>query len=132
MLQSGIYTSEVIPVTIKSKRAGVESTVISQDEEFAKLNEPKVSTLSPAFIKDGNGTITAANASSINDGAAALILSTISRVQQQSSIGAIRPLAKILGYAEIGIAPIDFTIAPASAAIKVCVSINYIIISVYT
>jgi acetyl-CoA C-acetyltransferase len=102
-----LYENEVIPVIVKNRNG--PDIIISEDEEYKRLNESKVPTLRPAFIKDGSGTITAANASSLNDGAAAIIIAS------GSAVKALKPLAKIVGYAEAARAPVDFTIAPINA-----------------
>lgn len=97
---------------------------MKEDEEYKKLIKEKVPTLSPAFLKNG-GTITAANASSLNDGAAALVVVSGEAAQK---IG-LKPLARIInyagrypskelsvkGYAEAGRASVDFTVAPINA-----------------
>uniref|UniRef100_A0A914X0Q8 Acetyl-CoA C-acyltransferase n=1 Tax=Plectus sambesii TaxID=2011161 RepID=A0A914X0Q8_9BILA len=110
--QSGVFADEIVPVTVKPKR-GAEY-VVKEDEEYKKLNEAKMPTLQPAFRKDGKGTITAGNASSLNDGAAALVLMTASRAAELN----LRPLAKIIAFAEAGTAPVDFSIAPSLAIPK--------------
>ena len=99
------FADEVIPVILKHRDGS--DNVVSEDEEFKKLIESKVPSLRPAFLKDG--TITAANASSLNDGAAAVVVVSSAVVSQ------FRPLAKIVAYAEAGRAPVDFTIAPVNA-----------------
>uniref|UniRef100_A0A1I8ALW9 Acetyl-CoA acetyltransferase n=1 Tax=Steinernema glaseri TaxID=37863 RepID=A0A1I8ALW9_9BILA len=108
--KSGAFKEEVVPVTVKPRRGA--DVVISEDEEYKKLMEAKVPSLRPAFISDGTGTITAANASSINDGAAALVLASEGYLKEN---GAAKPLAKIVGFAEAGGDPVDFTIAPVAA-----------------
>lgn len=82
------FEAEMAPVTITDKRG---STVVSEDEEFRKFNKEKMVKLRPVF--DAQGTVTAANASSLNDGASALVLASGSTVQSRS----LKPLAKILG-----------------------------------
>lgn len=103
-----IFKSEIVPVVVKPKR-GPEIT-ISEDEEFRKVDFSKVPSLKPVFKKE-NGTITAANASTLNDGACAVILATS---DQAKKLG-LKPLAKILASADAAVKPIDFSIAPASA-----------------
>jgi len=105
--KSGFFHKEVVPVTISGKRG--ESTVISEDEEYKKIKLDKLSTLKPAF--DKNGTVTAANASSLNDGASALILASSKKAHQLG----IKPLARILSFADAAQAPIDFPTSPALA-----------------
>ncbi|KAE9546201.1 hypothetical protein FO519_010587, partial [Halicephalobus sp. NKZ332] len=101
------FADEIVPVILKNRDGS--DNVIGEDEEYKRLIESKVSSLKPAFVKDGSGTITAANASSLNDGAAAAVVVSGAVVSQ------FRPLAKIVGYAEAGRAPVDFTIAPVNA-----------------
>jgi len=104
--QNGSVDAEITPVTVKSKKG---ETVISRDEEPAKLLKDKVPNLKPAFKKDG--TITPANASKLNDGAAALLVSSVEFAQSKG----VKPLARILAYADAQRAPIEFPIAPADA-----------------
>ena len=78
------------PVELVLKK-GDKPTIVTQDEEVAKLKADKVPTLKPAFIKDG--TVTAANSSKINDGAAALVLSSADWAQSRQ----LKPIARILG-----------------------------------
>jgi len=106
--ENGDFKEEVVPVSVKQKRGA--DVVVAQDEEYKRLLKEKVPTLQPAFIK-GTGTITAANASSLNDGAAAMVVMSSS---QAKKVGA-RPLAKVVAYAESARAPVDFTIAPVDA-----------------
>ncbi|KAI6194081.1 hypothetical protein M3Y96_01086900 [Aphelenchoides besseyi] len=103
------FQDEVVPVEIPQRRGA--PTVIKEDEEYKRLIKEKVPTLQPAFLKDGTGTITAANASSLNDGAAGLVVASEQFVHQSK----LKPLAKIIGYAEAGRAPVDFTVAPINA-----------------
>ncbi|GMT12795.1 hypothetical protein PFISCL1PPCAC_4092, partial [Pristionchus fissidentatus] len=104
---AGKFKDEVVPMTIKGRRG--EQIVIEEDEEYKKLIESKVPSLSAVFVKDGTGTITAANASSLNDGAAAAVIS--------SSLPT-PPLAEIVAFAEISGEPIDFTVIPVDAVNK--------------
>ena len=99
---AGKFKAEVVPVNIPGKKP-VE---VSQDEEYVGLKAEKVPSLKPAFKKDG-GTVTAANASSINDGAAALTLFSADYKDQA--------IARVVAYADAATAPIDFTIAPSLA-----------------
>lgn len=101
--KNGIFREEITPVIIKSKTGEEE---VNEDEEPKKYNEAKISQLSPAFSK--TGTITAANASKINDGAASIILMSEEKVK---ALG-VKPLARIVAYADAEIEPIDFSIAP--------------------
>ncbi|XP_077976882.1 acetyl-CoA acetyltransferase, mitochondrial-like [Glandiceps talaboti] len=110
--ESGIFDKEIVPVSIP-QRKGPE-VVIKEDEEYKKVNFAKFPALKTVFQKDG-GTVTAANASTLNDGAAALVLMT---AQAAERLG-VTPLARIVGFADAAIAPIDFPIAPAYAMPKV-------------
>lgn len=106
----GKFTDEIAPVTIKGKK-GVE-TIISKDEGYENLREEKVPTLKPAFVKEG-GTVTAANSSTFNDGASALVLGSreVAREFGKES----RVLARIVASADAALDPIDFPVAPAKA-----------------
>lgn len=110
--QAGTFNNEVIPVSIPQKK-GKPDVVFSEDEEFKRVSYDKFATLKPAFQKN-NGTVTAANASTLNDGAAALVLMT----RQAADRLGVKPLASIIGFADASVAPIDFTIAPAAAMPK--------------
>ena len=104
--QKGYFNDELAPVTIHSKKGDI---VIDKDEEPFKLVPEKVSTLRPAFKKDG--TVTAVNASKINDGAAAVVLMSREKAEELG----IKPLAKILSYADAEQEPDWFTTSPAIA-----------------
>jgi acetyl-CoA C-acetyltransferase len=103
---SGFF-EEIVDVTIPQRRG--DAVVVSRDEEPHSVNFKQVPTLRPAF--DKNGTVTAANASSLNDGAVALVLMT----EQAALDMGIQPLARILGYGDAARSPVDFTTAPALA-----------------
>ncbi|WFD01023.1 acetyl-CoA C-acetyltransferase [Malassezia yamatoensis] len=103
---SSAFNNEIVPITIKDRKG---ETVVSEDEEYKKLNKDKISTLRSAFQKDG--TVTAANASSLNDGASALILASEDAVKKHQ----LKPLARILATADAARKPVDFPIAPALA-----------------
>lgn len=107
----GRLAREVVPVEIPQRRG--DPVVISEDEEFKNIKRDKVSTLRTVFKPDG-GTVTAANASTLNDGACAVVLMSGEAVEK---FGA-KPLAKILGFGDAAMAPIDFPIAPTPAAEK--------------
>ena len=109
-ITEGYFADEIVPVTVSSRKGDV---VIDKDEQPFNANLEKIPTLRPAFAKDG--TITAANASSISDGASALVLSS---AEQAASKG-LRPLAKIVTYASNSQHPSEFTIAPVGAIQKV-------------
>jgi acetyl-CoA C-acetyltransferase len=110
--KNGDYQDEVVPVPVKSRKG--PDVIVNEDEEYKRLLKDKVPTLQPAFVKDGTGTITAANASSLNDGAAAIVVVGSDELKKKDS----KPLAKIVAYAEAARAPVDFTIAPVNAAKK--------------
>ncbi|PWN28915.1 thiolase [Jaminaea rosea] len=104
--KAGAFANEIVPVTIPDKRGDV---VVSEDEEYKNIKLDKVPTLRPVF--DKNGTVTAANASTLNDGASAVILGS---KEAAASLG-VKPLAQILASADAACAPVDFPIAPAKA-----------------
>lgn len=104
--QGGAFAEEIAPVAVKTAR--IES-VVAQDEEPGRANLEKMPKLTPVF--DPKGTITAANASSINDGGAALVLASAAQV---SALG-LKPLARIVAYAGHAQAPEWFTTAPVGA-----------------
>ena len=103
----GLFKDEIVPVSIVLK--GKDTLVISEDEEYKKVDFNKIPTLRPVFTKDG--TVTAANASTLNDGAAAIVLMS---KEKADSLG-IKPIAKIRGYADAQQAPEWFTTAPSKA-----------------
>jgi acetyl-CoA C-acetyltransferase len=107
--QSGAFATEITPVTVKTR--GGES-VISIDEGPGKVKLDKIATLRPAFKKDG--TITAASSSSINDGAAALVMMTEGTAKRLG----VKPLARIVGHATHAQEPEWFTTAPVGATQK--------------
>lgn len=103
----GVFEKEIIPVEIPKKKG--DPVTVSTDEEYKKVNFDKFPSLRTAFKKDG--TITAANASTLNDGAAALVLMTAKAAEKHG----VKPLARVMGFADAAIAPIDFPMAPAHA-----------------
>jgi acetyl-CoA C-acetyltransferase len=107
---SGAFAKEIAPVSIAQKKG--DPILVSDDEEPAKGDPSKFSKLRPAFASEG--TITAANASSINDGAAALVLASEGAVKRHG----LKPLARIVGYGSAAQAPEWFTTAPALAIDK--------------
>ncbi|MCL4130459.1 UNVERIFIED_CONTAM: hypothetical protein GTU68_053677 [Idotea baltica] len=110
--KSGILRDEIIEVRITGKR-GKPDTVVDEDEEFKKVNEAKFRKLATVFQRE-NGTVTAGNASTLNDGAAACVLMTADAANR---LGA-KPLARIVGFCDAATDPIDFPIAPAIATPK--------------
>jgi acetyl-CoA C-acetyltransferase len=107
---SGKFENEIVPVSVPQRRG--DAIIVSKDEEFTNVKLDKIPSLSPVFTKDG--TVTAANASTINDGAAAVILMT---EEKALSLG-LKPLAYIKGYADAAQEPKWFTTAPAKALPK--------------
>ncbi|WFC96434.1 acetyl-CoA C-acetyltransferase [Malassezia brasiliensis] len=103
---AGAFDAEIVPITLQDRRG---ETVVREDEEYKKLNKDKVASLRPAFQKDG--TVTAANASSLNDGASALILASEQAVKERN----LKPIARVIATADAARKPIDFPIAPALA-----------------
>lgn len=104
---NGCFNEEVIPVTVPQKKK--EPVIVSEDEEYKNVNFEKLKQLSAAFQKEG--TVTAANASTLNDGASALVLMTAEKAKELN----LKPLAKIVGYGDASCAPDKFTIAPSKA-----------------
>ncbi|WP_312087348.1 thiolase family protein [Acinetobacter variabilis] len=109
-VQQGFFKDEIVPITVSTRKGDV---VVEQDEQPLTAKADKIPSLRPAFKKDG--TITAANASSISDGASALVV-TSSEIAVQRSL---KPLANILAYASHSQHPSEFTIAPVGAIEKV-------------
>ena len=106
---NGYFKDEIVPVVIASKKGDV---TISEDEEYKKFDEAKVSALKPAFEKEG--TITAINASKINDGASAMVLMSGKKVKELG----VTPLAKIISFADASQDPEWFTTTPSKAIPK--------------
>ena len=106
----GKFDNEVVPVEVPQRRG--EPIVVATDEEFTNVKLEKIPALRPAFTKDG--TVTAANASTINDGAAALVLMSKDKAKELG----LQPLASIKSYADAAREPEWFTVAPAKALPK--------------
>lgn len=104
---AGKFDREMVPLEIPVR--GKDPVVVKADEDFTKVNFDKIPGLKPVFIKDG--TVTAANASALNDGAAALVLMSKEAVERTGA----KPLAKILSFADAAQAPEWFTMAPSKA-----------------
>lgn len=115
-LKSGFFKAEVVPVTIPSKKG---DQIISSDETPGKVDPNKIPQLKPAF-REG-GTVTAANSSSISDGAAAVILMPSEEAARQG----YKPLASIKGYTSAAQEPEWFTTAPVVAMKKLCEQIGW-------
>lgn len=107
---NGYFADELVPVSIPQRRG--EPVVVSEDEEFRNIRYEKVSKLRPAFEKEG--TVTAVNASKINDGAAAFILASKAKVDELG----LTPIAKIVSYADASQEPDWFTTTPSKAIPK--------------
>ncbi|WP_294198692.1 acetyl-CoA C-acyltransferase [uncultured Chryseobacterium sp.] len=104
----GKFADEVVPVEIPQRKG--EPIVFAEDEEYKTVNFDRIPTL-PTVFKKEEGTVTAANASTLNDGASALILVSKEKMEELG----LKPLAKIVSYADAAQAPEDFTTAPAKA-----------------
>ncbi len=109
--KEGRFTREIVPVEIKSGKG--EPVIVTEDEDIRKTNFEKIPTLKPVFVKDG--TVTAANSSKINDGAAALVVMSAGRARELG----LKPLAKIVAQASAAKDPAWFTTAPADGIAKV-------------
>ncbi|MFO0664919.1 MAG: acetyl-CoA C-acyltransferase [Polyangiaceae bacterium] len=109
--KEGLFKAEIEAVAVPQRKG--DPVMVSEDEGPSKGDPAKFSKLSPAFSKDG--TITAANASSINDGASALVLASEAAVKKHN----LTPLGRISGYASVAQDPVWFTTAPAKAMEKV-------------
>jgi len=107
---NGSFSNEIVPVEIPQRRG--EPIIFAEDEEYKNVKMDKIPTLRPVFTKDG--TVTAANASTLNDGAAALIIMSADKAKELK----LKPIAKILGYADAAHEPEWFTTAPAKALPK--------------
>jgi acetyl-CoA C-acetyltransferase len=105
--EKGIFAAEIVPVEIKGRKGTI---IVSEDEEYKRVKFEKVPNLRPAFTKDG--TVTAANASTINDGASALILASKEKAEELG----LTPIAKIVSFADAAQEPEWFTTAPTLAA----------------
>jgi acetyl-CoA C-acetyltransferase len=108
--KAGHFKAEIVPVPVPQRKG--DPVMVSEDEGPKNAKPDKIPGLKPVFKKDG--TVTAANASSINDGAAALVLMSAERAQKEGRT----VLAKVTGYAGAARKPVEFTIAPADAIKK--------------
>lgn len=108
--KAGKFKDEVVPVTVPQRKG--DPIVVSEDEEYKNVVLDKIPSLKPAFDKEG--TITAANASTLNDGASALVLASKEAVEKHG----LKPIAKIISYADAAHAPEWFTTAPSLAVNK--------------
>jgi acetyl-CoA C-acetyltransferase len=108
--QAGKFDNEIVPVAVPQRKG--EPVIVSKDEEYTNVKLDRVSSLNPAFTKEG--TVTAANASTINDGAAALVVMS----EEKAIALGLQPLAYILSYADAAQEPKWFTTSPALALPK--------------
>jgi len=108
--ESGIFKDEIVPVEIPQKKGS--PVIMNQDEEFSNVNFDKIPALKPVF--DREGTVTAANASTINDGASALVLASKEKTEELG----LTPLAKIRGFGDAAREALWFTTAPSLAIPK--------------
>lgn len=108
--EAGLFKNEIAPVSIPQRKG--EPILMDEDEEFRKVDLGKIPNLRPVFQKEG--TVTAANASTLNDGAAAIILMSKEKAEALN----LQPLAQIIGYADAAQEPEWFTTAPALAIPK--------------
>lgn len=109
-INNGYFKAEIVPVMVSSRKGDV---IVEQDEQPLNAKADKIPTLRPAFKKDG--TITAANASSISDGASALVVTSDDIAAERG----LEPIAKVVAYASNSQHPSEFTIAPVGAIEKV-------------
>jgi len=115
-VNSGAFAAEITPVTVKTRKG---ETVVDRDETPFTVDLAKITTLKPAFRKDG--TVTAASSSSISDGAAAAVLMSAAEAGRRG----VKPLAKIVGYASFAREPEWFTTAPAGAIQKLLAQLGW-------
>lgn len=108
--EAGLFKDEIVPVEIPQRKG--DPVIMSEDEEFKNVFFDKIPKLRPAFSKEG--TVTAANASTINDGASAMVLMSKEKVEELG----LKPIAKIRGFADAAQDPLWFTTAPALAIPK--------------
>ncbi len=105
--EKGLFKEEIVPVEIPQRKG--DPIVVDKDEEYTKTSFERIPTLRPVFQKDG--TVTAANASTINDGAAAMVIMSGDKMKELG----LKPLARIVAYGDGAQAPEWFTTAPALA-----------------
>lgn len=109
--EQNVFANELVPVNIPQKKG--QDVLFAADEEYKRVNFEKFNKLATVFQKE-NGTVTAGNASTLNDGAAALILTSLEAAKRLNA----KPLARIVGFQDGACDPIDFPIAPACAVPK--------------
>jgi len=114
--QAGKFDNEIVPVEVPQRKG--DAIIVKEDEEYKNVMMDKIPGLRPVFDKDG--TVTAANASTLNDGASALILASKEAVEKHG----LKPIAKIVAYADAAHAPEWFTTAPSQAIPKALAKAN--------
>jgi acetyl-CoA C-acetyltransferase len=105
--EAGKFDNEIVPVAVPQRKG--DPIIVDKDEEYTQVNLSKIPQLNPVFTKEG--TVTAANASTLNDGASALILMSKEKAEELG----VKPIAKIVGYGDAAHEPEWFTTAPAKA-----------------
>jgi acetyl-CoA C-acetyltransferase len=105
--EAGKFNNEIVPVEVPQRRG--DAIIVSEDEEYKRVNIDKIPSLRPVFQKEGS--VTAANASTLNDGASALVLASKEKVDELG----LKPIAKIISYADAAQEPEWFTTAPSKA-----------------
>ncbi|KAG8239681.1 hypothetical protein J437_LFUL017234 [Ladona fulva] len=120
----GAFKSELLEVKIPQKK-GKPDVLVNEDEEYKRVDFSKFKKLATVFQKEG-GSVTAGNASTLNDGAAACVISTVSAAER---LGA-KPLARIVAFQDAATEPIDFPIAPAFAIPKVSFILELIVLAI--
>lgn len=105
--EAGKFDNEIVPVAVPQRKG--DPIIVDKDEEYTQVNLSKIPQLNPVFTKDGS--VTAANASTLNDGASALILMSKEKVEELG----VKPIAKIVGYGDAAHDPEWFTTAPSKA-----------------
>ncbi|KAF8469044.1 putative acetyl-CoA-acetyltransferase [Kalaharituber pfeilii] len=111
---SGLFDEEIVPVEIPQRKG--PALVVKKDEEYEAVNVAKIPTLKPAFLKEG-GTITAANSSTLSDGASAVVVAS-GHLLKEKGLEENRLLAKVVSFADAATHPIDFPLAPTLAIPK--------------
>ncbi|KAI5797636.1 Thiolase, N-terminal domain-containing protein [Geopyxis carbonaria] len=106
--KAGKFAAEIVPVEVKTRKGVV---TVQEDEEYMAVQMEKIPTLRPAFVRDGTGTITAANASSFSDGASAVVLGSAAAAKEAG----VSVMARIVSHADAATKPIDFPLAPTLA-----------------
>lgn len=106
-IEGGAFKHEIVPVVVPSRKG---SETVASDEQYLTVDVKRLASLKPAFKREG-GTVTAGNASSLNDGAAALVVMSGKLAKQKG----LKPMARVLGYGDAEQAPVDFTTAPSKA-----------------